>query len=529
MKFRIALLICLSAALTGMATAAHARARTLSALPLVQQETDDAVKVDIYKKFTENRVSRPEVAYDAAREYLRRYKKDNDQYTNYMSKWVAAYERDERERKLLLLVYHDKNFAEAYALARQVLADNPENVGALMALGYGGYMATTAAKNETFNADAILYARKAIKLIEAGKAPETWEPFKNRDDALASLNYAIGFMELKGRPEEAISRFIKAVQYASDLKSTPSTYYYLAFAYQNGPYRKLSADYSARFADKPETAESKAALAALNKVIDRMIDAYARAVALAGNDPRHQAAKAEWTKSLTEFYKFRHDNSDAGLKELIAGISSELGLPRAPGQVASINETVTNSPPSSVEAMLDKTLKGVLEIETDSGAGSGFFATPGCLAVTNAHVVVKARTIFLKTASSPTQSFTAQLVAKDEGRDLALLRTNAPFCTALPLEDSNRAIVGQEVYAIGSPAGLSGTVTRSIISALRKMDGTEYIQLDASVNPGNSGGPLITKSGKVVGVNTFKVRGSQGLNFAVASNEIRKAFGQLLQ
>jgi hypothetical protein len=330
MKFRIAMSIYL-AALASTTTIQHARARTLFA-PLVQgQETDDSVKVGIYKKFTENRVSQPEVAYEAAREYLRRYQKDNDQYTNYMSKWVAAYERDERERRLLLLVYHDKNFAEAYPLAKQVLADDAENVKVLIALGYGGYMSTTEAKKEGFNAEAVQYARKAIQLIEAGKAPDTWEPFKNHDDTLASLTYAIGFMELRTKPEEAISRFLKAMQYGSDLKTTPSTYYYLALAYQNGLYRKLSADYSARFADKPETAESKTALAALNRVIDLMIDAYARAVALAGDDPKHQAAKAEWTKPLTEFYKFRHDNSDAGLKELIAGILSK-PLPAGPGQ-----------------------------------------------------------------------------------------------------------------------------------------------------------------------------------------------------
>ena len=106
----------------------------------------------------------------------------------------------------------------------------------------------------------------------------------------------------------------------SDRKKSAATYYYLAAAYQNGPYKRLSEDYSKRFGNQPESPESKAALENINKVLDKVIDAYARAVALAGNDPQQQAAKNQWLARLTDFYKFRHENSDAGLNELIAGI-----------------------------------------------------------------------------------------------------------------------------------------------------------------------------------------------------------------
>jgi tetratricopeptide (TPR) repeat protein len=289
----------------------------------VIQETDDEVKVAVYKRFVDNREPNPALAYEAAREYVRRYVKEDDQYTRYLKVWIDAYEKDDREQRLLVAIYGDKNFAVGYGLAKQVLTDNPDNVKALIALGYGGYLATTTTKNEAFNPDSMRYAQKAIQLIESGRAPDAWEPFKNRDDALASLTYAIGFLELKTRPEEAISRFLKVVQIESDLKKTPSTFFWLAVAYEKGPYQKLSADYSKRFANQPETPESKIALDTLNRVIDKIIDAYARAVALAGNDPKHQASKAEWTKRLTELYKFRHEGSDAGLSEFIAGVLSK--------------------------------------------------------------------------------------------------------------------------------------------------------------------------------------------------------------
>ena len=82
----------------------------------------------------------------------------------------------------------------------------------------------------------------------------------------------------------------------------------------------MSDDYSKRFSTQAESPESKAALENINKVVDKIIDAYARAVALAGNDPQNQKAKDGWMATLTNFYKFRHDKSDAGLTELIAGV-----------------------------------------------------------------------------------------------------------------------------------------------------------------------------------------------------------------
>ncbi len=317
MKHRVTLALLFGLVLAfSAATRLQAQPRNGTAV----QETDDEFKVTTYKRFVDNREPNPGVAYQAAKDYMVRYGKEDDQYTRYLKQWIAAFEKDERQDALLRAIYGEKNYVAGFGMAKQVLADDPEDVKALIALGYGGYLATTNARNETFNADSERYAQKAIQLIEGGKAPDAWEPFKNKEDALASLNMAIGFLELKARPEESIGRFIKVSQIDSDLKKTPSTYYLLAAAYEQGPYKRLSADYTKRFADQPETPEGKAALDNINKATDRIIDAYARAVALAGSDPQYQTKKAEWTKRLTDLYKFRHDGSDAGLNEFIAGV-----------------------------------------------------------------------------------------------------------------------------------------------------------------------------------------------------------------
>jgi len=182
-----------------------------------------------------------------------------------------------------------------------------------------------------------------------------------------------------------------------------------------------------------------------------------------------------------------------------------------------------------VENVLEHAMEGVVEIETDSGAlGSGFFFTNACMVLTNHHVIEGAETIILRTSSK--KLYTAQVLAKDDQRDLALLSTNARICNFLELEERENPHVGQEVFAIGSPLGLSGTVTKGIVSAMRTTSsGIHYIQLDATINPGNSGGPLLSRSGRVLGINTFKLKGYEGLNFAVLSSEVRSSFGRFLK
>jgi len=283
---------------------------------VLAQETDDPAKVAIYKRFVDNRLGNPAAAYQAARDYLQKYNKEKDQYTDYLSKWVMFYERDERKRNLPNLI-NEKKFAEAYSTGAKILADEPNYLRAQIDLAYAGYLAASA-KNESFNNTALDYARKAISEIESGKAPSDWAPFKGKDDTLAYLNYAVGFLTLKTNSDSAIDALLKSAQYDSDIKKTPSTYYFLAAAYESGPYKTLSTAYQNEFANKPETPQSKAALERVNVVMDRIMDAYARAIAAAGTDPKTEQSRREWLTPLTNYYKFRHDGSDAGLTEFIA-------------------------------------------------------------------------------------------------------------------------------------------------------------------------------------------------------------------
>jgi S1-C subfamily serine protease len=172
------------------------------------------------------------------------------------------------------------------------------------------------------------------------------------------------------------------------------------------------------------------------------------------------------------------------------------------------------------------------------GQGSGFILDKAGHVLTNYHVVEGANR-GIKVQLSNKRSYDAKVVGKDQVHDLALLQIDAPNLEPVTLADSRDLAVGQKVYAIGNPFGLSGTMTRGIISSIRTIGGTEgapiedAIQTDAAINPGNSGGPLLNSRGEVIGINTMIASGganqSAGIGFAIPINTAKAVLNDLIR
>ena len=312
------------------------------AVPVLAQtkECNDENKAAWYDTFLKNYKGEPpqqKIAYDAAKLYLTSCPADPaDKIAEFMkNKFVTPYEAMTAGvtlKKQFDDSFKQKNYADQIKLGKQIVATEPDNSAVYIIMGVAGL------GDESLLSEAAQSARKAIELVETGKP---FAPYDSKDKALAALNYVLARSYLKNSPAEAIPYLIKAAKYPSDLNKNPQLYLDLAAAYNDGPRAKLTEEYKSKVGpNQTETPESKLALANLNQVLDRQIDAWARAAALAD-----AANKSAIMGELAELYEYRN-KSKAGLPELVASVLSK-PIPEIPTPLTSLPSTPSSTPSTS--------------------------------------------------------------------------------------------------------------------------------------------------------------------------------------
>jgi hypothetical protein len=253
-------------------------------------------------------------AYQLSKEFVAAYPKENTNYAKQVKDFIKRY-----RVKLFFKANDNNKIAEAFTIGKEVLAEDPDQTEVLFNLAYSGYKDFVTTQKPTYTADSIAYAQKTLQLFESGIFPTTFNPFKDKQDTIAFMYFVIGNLSLTNDFKAAATNIYKATLYESTIKNAPQPYALIANYYED-IYQKLSTELSKKVAAKTlSDAELKTENEKVEKVIDLMLDAYARALkrAEATNDPD----KATFKSRLTQVYQFRK-KTEAGLEAFITYINN---------------------------------------------------------------------------------------------------------------------------------------------------------------------------------------------------------------
>ncbi len=260
-------------------------------------------------------------AWQLSKEFLSKYGADNDEKVQKIKEFFESYRTTTFNKKL-----NENKTAEAFTMGKEMLAENPDDVYVTMNLAYAGYDVFTKNKDKTYSADSIKYANKTLALFDQGKTPKSFEPFKDKDETLATMYYIIGTFNVDNDLKTAAEDFYKSVQYDSKIKTTAYPYYIIAFSYDK-QFEKAAKDFQAKHGTKAqEDAEMRADNARLEKIVKQMMDAYARAIKYA--EPGNPSVKG-WRSRFTEIYKFVNQSEDGMDTYLNQATSSPLPDPNS--------------------------------------------------------------------------------------------------------------------------------------------------------------------------------------------------------
>lgn len=335
------------------------------------QQDEECTK--IYDKFRADYKTNQAQARKHIEEYMGKCKGKDKQIEDYLTKWADKYDKA-IDRVTCLNLFNGTDFAGFYTSCKKALAINADDVEVLIKAGYNGYKAYQA-KNNSYNNDAINYAKQAIQMIEAGKAPTPdWKPFTGKDDTLAWLNFTLGFLSKESAPQDAAKYFYKASTFESSIKSSAATYIFISNYYQ-AEYLKINKLLQEKCpAGVPETDECKTIDKEQDAWLDRWADALARAISIGSKANPPQSGVNDWKKTLTDIFKARY-NTEEGVNEYVNSVQSKpLPDPATkpePAPVREVKQDATTTTGTATEAKPVGTIPTTNTTTTDVAMNNG--------------------------------------------------------------------------------------------------------------------------------------------------------------
>jgi hypothetical protein len=278
----------------------------------------------LYKKFLADHKGKPEqkkAAGETAKTYISRFGEcpgdAERKITGYIKDWLAKYEAALIESACTSAV--EKNPTQAFELCKPYVASNPENLRAHLLLSLAGIR---KASDRSLNDATVRAARRSLELINAGQTVTPWFMGGTREETVATLEFYIASLTLETAPAEAAATMLRLAHSESSYKKDPNTYYLLAKSLHSSEVKKDIGEYTAKCAQET-TAACDEAFKKIESKIDRVIDAYARAVALGSGKPEHDRITAVAKPALVELWKQRHEDAGKGVDKFVAEVLSK--------------------------------------------------------------------------------------------------------------------------------------------------------------------------------------------------------------
>jgi hypothetical protein len=290
--------------------------------PTMPSQMSDSDRETLYARYLENKkvpvAERQKIAYEAARDYVKRYSGEQDSHLAEMRRFVNEYERVMGNFELHE-AFAARKYAKVFEIGRESLKKNAENFYVLATLAQAGY-AQAQAGDASLNAETIDYTKRAVALAEVEKFSNA-DPFASVAEARGFLNFALGWFLRGQAAADADAALVRAVKSGTRYKDDALTYNLLGIAILK-QYAQVSTEYNEKFGGKQASPEQQAMLQRIVRLSERAVDAYARAVALT-TKPEQQEGRAKMMAQLTQLYKNFHNGSEEGLNDFIASVLSK--------------------------------------------------------------------------------------------------------------------------------------------------------------------------------------------------------------